>query len=164
MGQEQSHKGYLGIGGKEPATINVNGRELTSYCDFMLRIDLLSLRRWQIVMAPDSEGDTCEQVLIPLASNGMKLERRGKESCLPLFLSAILCPSSFMDSETRHFLTQWTPRDFRERMLEEGVAQEGKWFTFSRKMGWMKPMGNKLAQGKKELNINAHGRENAARD
>lgn len=148
--------GFLGIGGREPGTINVNGRELTSYCDFLLCVDLLALRRWQVVMAPDSEGDTCEQVLIPISANGLELRDYGKRRSLSLLMSAVLCPSSFRDAETRHFLTQWTPRDFRDRLVEEGIAQEGKWYTYARKMGWMKPFGNKLAQGRKDIRLGIH--------
>jgi len=156
-GKRQERNGYRGVGGEEPRTINVDGRQLTSYCDFRLSVNLLALRKWQIVMAPDSEGDTCEQILIPIQANGLERRGKGREKRLVLLMSAVLCPSSFRKDETLHFLTQITPADLRERLMGEGAAERGKWYTFAGKMGWMKPCGSKLAQGRKSVEGDMHG-------
>lgn len=132
----------------DPQRINVNGRWLTSYADYAIHVNLLTLRRWQIIIAPDSEGDTCEQILIPIGINGLRRKHRKGGNVLLLDLAARLTPMSFYMKRRKgqivHYLTRLVYPDDRRDLVERGEADPSYYRSVSDNMGHMYRIGEKI--------------------
>lgn len=152
MEQEQKFNEFGQRDHSEPRRINVNGRWLTSYADYAIHVDLLTLRRWQIIVAPDSEGETCEQIAIPIGINGLRTKKGKWREGLILDLAARLTPKSIYSKKGLcHYLTRLVYPDDRRDLVERGEADPSYYRSVSDNMGKMFRIGESIPkQGRKE--------------
>jgi hypothetical protein len=104
----------------------VNGREYSSFFTFYITLRLWALRGWQIVSAPDADGNMCDQLLLPLEANGVRKVKNGWQWCMIAALNKQA--GKFADNHIHSIYTA-PSKEYINWMTSMGMFDEGVKFS-----------------------------------